>query len=128
MSIDPAGLEEQIDRWVEAELAGDTAALHALAVGEFALVGPLGFVLDRAEWLGRYVGGGLVTTSLAFTDRQLRILGRMGLVIGVHEQAGSYAGRPNDGRYRVTQIWVDAVDGPRLAGLQFSPIATPPGR
>lgn len=126
MTIDAARLDERIDRWVEAELAADTAALDALAIGEFALVGPVGFVLDRAAWLGRYAGGGLVTTSLSFTDRQPRILGGVAVVIGTHEQGGSYAGRPNDGRYRVTQIWVDAADGPRLAGMQFSPLPPPP--
>jgi ketosteroid isomerase-like protein len=128
MSIDAATLQKQIDRWIEAELAGDAAALDALAIDEFALVGPLGFVLDRTAWLDRYTDGGLVTTSLAFTDRQLRILGGVALVIGVHEQTGSYGGRPNDGRYRVTQIWIDPVDGPQLAGLQFSPLPTPPAR
>jgi ketosteroid isomerase-like protein len=128
MSIDAATLDDRIDRWREAELAGDRAALDGLAIEEFALVGPLGFVLDRDAWINRYVDGGLITTTLSFTDRQLRILGDLALVIGTHEQTGSYAGRPNDGRYRVTQIWVDTDDGPLLAGLQFSPIATRPGQ
>lgn len=128
MSIDAAVFQERIDRWVAAELAGDAAELDALAIDEFALVGPLGFILDRSAWLARYADGGLVTTSLSFTDRQLRLFGNVALVIGTHEQTGSYAGRRNDGRYRVTQIWMVATDGPRLAGLQFSPITTPPSR
>lgn len=126
MTIDAATLQQHIDTWVDAELTADTVRLDALAIDEFALVGPLGFVLDRAAWLGRYAKGGLVTDSLSFTDRQVRILGDVALVIGVHEQTGSYAGRPNDGRYRVTQVWVDTEDGPRLAGVHFSQIVEPP--
>lgn len=125
MSIDAAVLQRRIDTWVDAELAADIARLDALAINEFALVGPLGFILDRAAWLGRYAEGGLVTSSLSFTDRQVRILGDVALVIGVHEQTGSYAGRPNDGRYRVTQVWIDTEDGPRLVGLHFSQVAEP---
>ena len=38
-------------RWAEAEQRGDVAALEAMAVGNFTLVGPLGFVLDKGQWL-----------------------------------------------------------------------------
>jgi hypothetical protein len=119
-------LEERIDGWVLAELAGDAARLDGLAIDDFTPVGPLGFVLDRVAWLGRYAAGGLVTTSLSFTEWQVRILGEVAVVIGVPDQVGSYAGRPDDGRHRATQVWVDALDSPRLAGMQFSPIVTAP--
>lgn len=127
--IDPTQLDERIDTWAAAELAADTAALAALSTDDLVLVGPHGFVLDRAAWLDRYADGALLTTGLRFVDRRVRLLGDSGqvvVVLGTHVQTGSYAGRTNDGRYRVTQTWVEATTGPQLAGLQFSPIAQPP--
>jgi hypothetical protein len=41
-------------RCAEAEQRGDIAALDAMTVGNFTLVGPLGFVLDKVQWLDRY--------------------------------------------------------------------------
>ena len=37
-------------RWAEAEQHGDTATLDELSVTDFRLVGPFGFVLDKAQW------------------------------------------------------------------------------
>jgi hypothetical protein len=36
-------------RWAEAEQRADTDALDPLAADSFRLVGPLGFVLDKAQ-------------------------------------------------------------------------------
>ena len=44
-------------RWADAEQRGDADALSALAVEDFTLVGPLGFVLDKQQWLDRYRSG-----------------------------------------------------------------------
>ena len=126
--MDTDTLDQRIDTWVDAEIAGDTDALDALATDDLVLVGPFGFVLDRPAWLDRYRDGGLLTTGLTFTDRQVRDLGEVAIVIGVHEQKASYAGRPNDGRFRVTQIWTASDGPPMLAGLHVSQITAPPGR
>jgi len=53
-------------RWTEAEQRADTVALDQLAADRFRLVGPFGFVLDKAQWLARYVTGGLTTSSLVW--------------------------------------------------------------
>jgi hypothetical protein len=34
----------------------------------FMLVGPLGFVLDKAQWLDRYSSGDFVTSALDWRD------------------------------------------------------------
>ena len=53
-------------RWAQGELDADVAALDALATDDFTLVGPLGFVLDRQQWLDRYRRGVWRTTRSAF--------------------------------------------------------------
>jgi hypothetical protein len=60
MNDDVAKVDEFGKHWVEAELAGDVIVLDALSHKDFVLVGPLGFVLDKAQWLDRYASGDLV--------------------------------------------------------------------
>jgi ketosteroid isomerase-like protein len=39
-------------RWAEAESSGDADALAALLADDFVLVGPLGFMLDKQQYVG----------------------------------------------------------------------------
>ena len=54
MNDDEAVLEEFGKRWAEAEVAQDVTVLDSLAHKDFILVGPLGFILDKTQWLDRY--------------------------------------------------------------------------
>ena len=114
-------------RWAEAEQHGDTATLDELSVTDFRLVGPFGFVLDKAQWLDRYRSGTLVTSSLVWDDVMVRDFGNTAVAIGRQTQRASYQGQPADGQFRVTQVFVH--DGGRwaLASLHLSQ-AAPPGR
>jgi ketosteroid isomerase-like protein len=84
-------------RWVDAELAGDSDALNDLATDDFILVGPLGFVLDRQQWLARYQQGDLVTSTLSWHDVQLREYGDTVIAVGVHTQEAAIADSPTTG-------------------------------
>jgi hypothetical protein len=124
-------------RWTAAELGGDTDTLEALAVDDFTLVGPLGFVLTREQWLDRYRSGDFVTHELGWEPADIREYGGSGdggggtaIAVGVMEQRASYRGNPVDGRFRVTQVLVRGAGSGtpwRLAGLHLSPIAAPGG-
>ncbi|HWF25015.1 MAG TPA: nuclear transport factor 2 family protein, partial [Solirubrobacteraceae bacterium] len=84
-------------RWSEGETRGDSAALADLVTDDFVLVGPLGFVLDRQQWLDRYRHGDLVTHALSFEDTATRVWGDAAVTIGRHVQRAEYQGRPADG-------------------------------
>ena len=56
MNDGAAELEDFGKRWVAAELAQDVTVLDALTHKDFILVGPLGFVIDKAQWLVREDG------------------------------------------------------------------------
>jgi ketosteroid isomerase-like protein len=127
MDGDVEHIEELGRRWAAAEIAGDVAALDQLAADEFVLVGPLGFVLDKAQWLDRYRNADLVTSALAWRDSRVRIFGGCAVVVGVDEQEATYRGQPNNGRFRVTHVAVRDGEEWQLAGMHFSPIAAPPG-
>jgi ketosteroid isomerase-like protein len=113
-------------RWVAAELKGDADALDALAVEDFTLVGPLGFVLTKQQWLDRYRTGALVTKSLAWDEVQVRDYGDAAVAVGRHTQQATYQGQPVDGQFRATHIAVRAGDRWLLAGQHLSPIGAPP--
>ena len=109
-------------RWAEAEQRGDVAALDAMTVGNFTLVGPLGFVLDKDQWLGRYRTGQLVTSSLVWDDVDVREYGDAAVAIGRHTQHATYGGQPSDGQFRATHVIVKVNGRWQLAGMQLSPI------
>jgi hypothetical protein len=117
-------IAELEERWRVAEVAGDTATLDRLTAPEFRLVGPLGFVLTKPQWLQRYEGGGLVTTALEWSEVDTRVVGDTAVSVGVHEQKASYQGRPSDGTFRSTHVWHGRDEGWRLLSMQLSPIGT----
>jgi hypothetical protein len=121
----PSTLEElaDLDRALtQAEIDGDVAALDALASDDFTLVGPLGFILDKRQWLNRYRDGALHTRSLAFEDAVTRVYGNAAIRVGRHVQEAEFQGRSVDGEFRATQIAVRQDRGWRLAGIHLSPI------
>ncbi|HUZ51379.1 MAG TPA: nuclear transport factor 2 family protein [Streptosporangiaceae bacterium] len=112
-------------RWAEAEQRADTASLDELSADNFRLVGPFGFVLDKAQWLGRYLTGGLAASSLVWEDVEARDFGDTAIAIGRHTQRATYQGRPADGQFRVTHVFVRGSGGWQLANVQLSPLGTP---
>ncbi len=75
MTVDE--IQSLLKRLTGAERDGDVGTLDALTTSDFTLVGPLGFVLPKSEWLDRYRSGALTTdvltgsrTPLAGTTRR----------------------------------------------------------
>jgi ketosteroid isomerase-like protein len=117
-------------RWADAEQHADVETLDALAVADFELVGPLGFVLNKQQWLDRYRTGDLTTSSLTWDEITVRAYGDAAVAIGRHTQQASYRGQPSDGQFRATHIAVRTGDRWQLAGIQLRPIGAfrpPPG-
>lgn len=123
---DEADLAEFGKRWAEAEVAQDLTALDGMAHKDFILVGPLGFMLDKAQWLDRYRSGDFVTSSLDWRDTQVRVFGDCAVVVGVHDQQAAYRGQPNNGQFRATHVLTREEGSWRLVGMHLSPIAPPP--
>lgn len=119
-------VRELDQRWAHAEQGGDTAALAAMTTDDFTLVGPLGFVLNKQQWLERYHGGDLVTKSLDWHDGEIREYGDCAVVVGVHSQKAEYRGKSVDGEFRSTHVAVRQDGRWLLAGIQLSPISAPP--
>jgi ketosteroid isomerase-like protein len=119
-------IRELGDRWVRAEVNADVVTLAELSTEDFTLVGPLGFVLDRSQWLQRYRTGELVTTDLTWDEVTVRDYGGTAVAVGRHTQQATFTGHPANGSFRATHVAVRRPDGWRLAGMHLSPIGGPP--
>lgn len=116
-----------IRRWTDAEHNGDADALAPLLADDFVLVGPLGFMLDKQQYLGSRRSGDLKHQAFAFDEVKVRMYRDCAIAIGTQTQQSTYQGRDASGRFRVTQIVVSRDQRWVLAGTHLSPIAAPPG-
>jgi len=126
MTITDTQVDEFGARWAAAEVAGDTAALEAMVADGFRLVGPLGFVLDREQWLDRYRSGAFTTHTLDWHDVSVAHHEGVAVAIGIQTQEAHYGEHESNGSFRVTQVLVPQGDGLVLAGMHLSPLAAPP--
>lgn len=113
-------------RWADAERRGDADDMEPLLADDFVLVGPLGFVLDRGQYLGSRRSGDLRHASFAWEEAQVRVYDQAAVAVGTQTQQTTYQGRDASGRFRATQFTVQRDGRWLLAGMHLSPIAQPP--
>ena len=113
--------------WANAERVSDTSRLADLLADDFVGIGPRGFMLTKEEWLGRHASGALRYETLALDEVTVRPHAGAAIVTGHETDTIQYEGHPMLGDYRTTLVFVAAQDRWRLANVQFSPIAPPPG-
>lgn len=102
-------------RWASAEQNEDADALDALVVDDFRLVGPLGFALDKRQWLDRYRNRDLETRSLVWDEVEVWQYGDTAVAIGRHRlpRAAQRQTVPGDA--------CGGPDGSRLAAGRSAP-------
>ncbi len=107
-------------RWADAERRADSDALDALLADDFVGIGPLGFVLNREQWLGRYRSGGLKNKKFDWQDVSVREYGDVAVAVGVQSQQSTWQGRESSGRFRVSQMYVRKGNRWLIAHIQLS--------
>jgi ketosteroid isomerase-like protein len=115
-----------VERWATAEQGNDAAALDRLLADDFVGVGPVGFVLGRDQWLGRF-GNGLENRAFAVQDAQVREYGTAAVVVGVLAQETSFQGADNSGRFRLTLVAARPADRWLLANAHIGMLQPPAG-
>ncbi|HZC78995.1 MAG TPA: nuclear transport factor 2 family protein [Ktedonobacterales bacterium] len=113
--------------WPNAEQLSDTARLADLLADDFVGIGPRGFMLTKEEWIGRHASGALRYESLTLDEVTVRPHAGAAIVTGHETDTIQYEGHPMQGDYRTTLVFVTQQGRWRLANVQFSPIAPPPG-
>ncbi|WP_285509487.1 nuclear transport factor 2 family protein [Actinokineospora sp. NBRC 105648] len=114
-----------VEKWARAEVAGDVDALAALTADTFTVVGPVGFVLAKTQWLDRHRSGALDVERLTVEELSVRDYGGVVVAIGRHAQRMSFQGRPAEQEFRVTHIAGWHEDGWLLVGQHLSAIQAP---
>ncbi|MGK5443507.1 DUF4440 domain-containing protein [Micromonospora sp. URMC 105] len=102
----------------EAELRADTEALNALLADDFRSIGEQGYVLDKAQWVGKFAEFGY--TSLESSEVEASFYGHAAIVRCVQRSRSAWRGQEMALTVRVSQTWVELPEGWRLAGIQFS--------
>lgn len=118
-------IEELSFLWASAERNNNATVLDTLLAQDFTAVGPLGFVLTRAQWLDRYRKAAFVNEQFEWNINSVRTYGDSAVLIGIQNQTAAYRGRPSNGHFRVTQIMIRKDERWQLAGLHLSPLAQP---
>ena len=113
-------------RWADAERRGDVEALDSLLDADFMCVGPLGFVLNKDQYLAGRRSGDLKQEAFTWQDVRVRVYGEAALAIGVQVQKTTYQGHDASGQFRVTQVFTRKGDAWVLASLHLSPINQAP--
>lgn len=116
-------INELIDKWAAAELAGDFGAYDDLLAPEFRGVGPVGFVLNRDQWGSRHRRG-LVNHEFRVEDREIRQFGDSGdtaVVTAVQTQKTTIGpGQENNGSFRIVVVVVRGEGRWVIGHVQFS--------
>jgi ketosteroid isomerase-like protein len=122
-------VEDLLRRLGDAQVRADVDELTSLLSDDFKLVGPLGFVVAKPQWLAQFHPGALEVSAIAWDELDLRTYAdaQVSIAIGRLQQRAQYAGRSSDGTFRVTAVAVRAGNRWLVAGLHYSPIAPPPG-
>jgi ketosteroid isomerase-like protein len=118
-------LKRLVEDWAIAELYGDTAFLEGALTDDFVGVGPLGFMLTKEQWLGRFAGG-LAYQSFALDELEARFYGEAAVATCRQKQAGEFRGNDVGGEFRATLVFAQKEDSWLLAGWHASPIAGVP--
>ena len=117
--------ERFVEEWASAEQRGDAAFLEGTLTDDFVGVGPLGFVLNKQQWLGRFAGG-LSYESFVLNEAEVRLHGEAAVATGRQKQAGGFQGNDVGGEFRATVVLVERDGRWLLAGWHASPIAGAP--
>jgi ketosteroid isomerase-like protein len=119
-----ADVLDLVRRWAAAEEHNDAAGLDKVLADDFVGVGPLGFVLTRAQWLVRFENG-LVNHGFTVEEPQVHDHGAAAVVVGALHQRTTYGGHDNSGRFRLTASAVRVNDELRLSSVHIGPLTSP---
>jgi hypothetical protein len=106
----------------DAELRADAGRLEELLANDFQSIGEQGFVLDKRQWIGRH--GDFRYLDIETTEVDVRHYDKAAIVRCVQRSRATWQGSQLTLAVRMSQVWVAQSGGWRLAGIQFSSLAS----
>lgn len=89
-----------------------------MLAGGFRSIGEQGYVLDKAQWVGKFAE--FAYTTLESSDVEVCFYGHVAISRCVQRSHSAWRGQEMALTVRVSQTWVELPEGWRLAGIQFS--------
>jgi ketosteroid isomerase-like protein len=111
--------------WAEATVKGDVGALQKLYADEYIATDPMGSVYTKAQDLASLQSGEFKLTSYKLDDLKVQSHGTVAVVTGRNTIKATYKGKPIDGTYRFTDVFVKRDGRWQAAATQATLIAPP---
>lgn len=113
-----------VKRYADAELNGDAGAYDDLVTEDFHGIGPVGFTLNKQQWVGRL--SNVKNDAFEVKDATVRVYGDAAVVVGVQDQKTTVMGRDTSGQFRITLVAVKQDGTWAIANAQLSgPLRAP---
>lgn len=119
-------IAQLVETWAEAERNSDASAVAALLHDQFIGIGPLGFMLNKEQWLHRIASGELAYDALEVDETSVRHFGPSAIAITHYNQQAKFKGQAVNAELRASLVFVNQDGAWLIAGLQFSPMGQPP--
>jgi ketosteroid isomerase-like protein len=113
-------------RWAKAERESDAETLGQLLDPDFVCVGPVGFVIDKEQYLAGRRSGDLTSRVFDWDVASVRVYGDAAIAVGTQTQTGTFRGRDASARLRATQVLIRKGGDWLIASLHLSAIAPAP--
>jgi ketosteroid isomerase-like protein len=94
------------EKWVQAQLKGDVAALGSVLADGFVSTGSTGELRSKAETLDMLKSGALKLQTSKIDDLRVMVFGDAAVVIGRWQGKGTEKGKPLDDTERFTDTWI----------------------
>ncbi|GHO95111.1 hypothetical protein KSF_051590 [Reticulibacter mediterranei] len=114
------------DTWTAAELRGDITFIEKTLTDDFVGIGPLGFLLNKQQWLERHRSGELKYETLDLDDAQVHMYSRVAILTGSYVQTSIARGHGVKAQLRTTLVFVQQQETWQLASLHYCSIGQPP--
>jgi uncharacterized protein (TIGR02246 family) len=121
-------INELVQSWAAAELKGDPDDFRDrdLLHDDFVGVGPVGFVLDKQQWIDRHKGD-LRNDEFTVEEPHIRFFGDTAIVEARQTQKTFAMGHETSGSFRIVVVAVKSEGRWRIANIQFSGPLLAPG-
>lgn len=113
-------LKSQADRWDEAIVRKDRAAIEANMAEDFRQIDGQGNVETKASFVADVMAPELVIQPYKVEDYELRLYGDVALISGRTRMTGSYQGKAFTTHYRYIDVYVHRGGAWKIVSVQIS--------
>jgi ketosteroid isomerase-like protein len=119
-------IEQMEEQWRTAMLSHNSTAMEKLLADDFTGITAVGAIQTRDQIITSLNTGTLQISSLAISERKVRVYGSTAVVTSVAEVTGTKANSELTGRYRYTRVYVRNEQGEwKIVSFEASRIQEP---